>query len=112
MEVEAMTAAEIVKAVDGTLLAGDPETVIENICIDSREAGDGSLFVPIIGEKVDAHKFIAQVLDNGAAGVFMSHGDVVDSRKVHIRVKDTVKALGDLAAQISDADRGDHRKCG
>ena len=98
MEVEAMTAAEIVKAVDGTLLAGDPETVIENICIDSREAGDGSLFVPIIGEKVDAHKFIAQVLDNGAAGVFMSHGDVVDSRKVHIRVKDTVKALGDLAA--------------
>lgn len=98
MEVEAMTAAEIVKAVDGTLLAGDPETVIENICIDSREAGDGSLFVPIIGEKVDAHKFIAQVLDNGAAGVFMSHGDVVDSRKVHIQVKDTVKALGDLAA--------------
>lgn len=98
MEVEAMTAAEIVKAVDGTLLAGAPETVIENICIDSREAGDGSLFVPIIGEKVDAHKFIAQVLDNGAAGVFMSHGDVVDSRKVHIQVKDTVKALGDLAA--------------
>lgn len=98
MKVEAMTAAEIVKAVGGTLLAGDPETVIENICIDSREAGDGSLFVPIIGEKVDAHKFIAQVLDNGAAGVFMSHGDVVDSRKVHIRVKDTVKALGDLAA--------------
>ena len=48
MEVEAMTAAEIVKAVDGTLLAGDPETVIENICIDSREAGDGSLFVHII----------------------------------------------------------------
>lgn len=93
-----MTAAEIVKAVDGTLLAGAPETVIENICIDSREAGDGSLFVPIIGEKVDAHKFIAQVLDNGAAGVFMSHGDVVDSRKVHIQVKDTVKALGDLAA--------------
>ena len=98
IKVEAMTAAEIVKAVDGTLLAGAPETVIENICIDSREAGDGSLFVPIIGEKVDAHKFIAQVLDNGAAGVFMSHGDVVDSRKVHIQVKDTVKALGDLAA--------------
>ena len=95
---EAMTAGEIVKAVDGVLLAGNPETAIEHICIDSREAKEGSLFVPIIGEKVDANKFIAQVLDNGAAGAFMSHGDVVNPDKVHILVKDTVKALGDLAA--------------
>ncbi len=95
---EAITAGEIVKAVDGTLLAGNPETVIDNICIDSREVKEGSLFVPIIGEKVDAHKFIAQVLDQGAAGVFMSHGDVTVTDRVHILVKDTVKALGDLSA--------------
>ncbi len=95
---EAITAGEIVKAVDGILLAGNPETVIDNICIDSREAEEGSLFVPIIGEKVDAHKFIAQVLDHGAAGVLMSHGDVVAADKVHILVKDTVKALGALSA--------------
>lgn len=95
---ESITAGEIVKAVDGILLAGNPETVIDNICIDSREAGEGSLFVPIIGEKVDAHKFIAQVLDHGAAGVLMSHGDVVAADKVHILVKDTVKALGALSA--------------
>ena len=98
MNVEKMTAGEIVKAVEGTLLAGDPETVIEHICIDSREAREGSLFIPIIGEKVDAHKFIAQVLDIGAAGVFMSHGDVTDPDKVHILVDDTVKAMGRLAA--------------
>ena len=65
MKVEGMTAAEIAEAVHGKLLAGNPETVIKHICIDSREAGEGSLFVPIIGEKVDAHKFIAQVLDQG-----------------------------------------------
>ena len=59
---EAMTAEEIVKAESGTLLSGNPETVIEHICIDSREASEGSLFVPIIGEKVDAHKFIAQAV--------------------------------------------------
>lgn len=95
---EGMTAGEIAEAVQGKLVAGNPETVIKNICIDSREAGEGSLFVPIIGEKVDAHKFIAQVLDQGAAGVLMSHGDVAEVDKVHIRVKDTVKALGDLGA--------------
>lgn len=98
INVEKIAVKEIVEAVKGTLLAGNPETMIEYICIDSREAHDGGLFVPIIGEKVDAHKFIAQVFDQGAAGVFMSHGDIIDSERVHILVKDTVKALGDLAA--------------
>lgn len=94
---EILTVKEIVEAVDGTLLAGNPDTVIEYICIDSREAHEGGLFVPIIGEKVDAHKFIAQVFDNGTPAVFMSHGDVINPDKAHILVKDTVKALGDLA---------------
>lgn len=95
---ENLTVKEIVEAVDGTLLAGNPDTVIEYICIDSREAHEGGLFVPIIGEKVDAHKFIAQVFDHDAEAVFMSHGDVICEDKVHILVKDTVKALGALAA--------------
>ena len=94
---ERLNVKEIVEAVNGTLLAGNPMTEIEYICIDSREAHEGGLFVPIIGEKVDAHKFIAQVFDNGATAVFMSHGDVINEEKVHILVKDTVKAIGDLA---------------
>ena len=97
VQMEHLTVNEIVEAVNGTLLAGNPDTVIEYICIDSREAHEGGLFVPIIGEKVDAHKFIAQVFDNGATAVFMSHGDVIRKDKVHILVKDTVKAMGDLA---------------
>ena len=97
VQMEHLTVNEIVEAVNGTLLAGNPDTVIEYICIDSREAHEGGLFVPIIGEKVDAHKFIAQVFDNGATAVFMSHGDVIRKDKVHIIVKDTVKAMGDFA---------------
>ena len=94
---EILTVKEIVEAVNGTLLAGNPDTVIEYICIDSREAHEGGLFVPIIGEKVDAHKFIAQVFDHGTPAVFMSHGEVLREDRAHILVKDTVKALGDLA---------------
>ena len=94
--VEILTVKEITEAVNGTLIAGNPDTAIEYICIDSREAHEGGLFVPIIGEKVDAHKFIAQVFDQGADAVFMSHGDVIRSDKAHILVENTVKALGDL----------------
>ena len=95
---EILTIKEITEAVNGTLLAGNPDTAIEYICIDSREAHEGGLFVPIIGEKVDAHKFIAQVFENGADAVFMSHGDVINPEKAHILVDNTVKALGDLGA--------------
>ena len=74
---EKMTIKEIVNAVSGKLLDGDDQTIVTNICIDSRDVCEGSLFVPIIGERVDAHKFIGQVFENGAAAVFTSRGEVV-----------------------------------
>ena len=95
---EILTIKEITEAVNGTLLAGNPDTAIEYICIDSREAHEGGLFVPIIGEKVDAHNFIAKLFEYGADAVFMAHGDVINPEKAHILVDNTVKALGDLGA--------------
>lgn len=50
--------SEIAKAVGGTLLCGNPDTEITSVACDSREVKNGTLFVPIRGEKVDAHKFI------------------------------------------------------
>lgn len=71
--------------------------MITSVCIDSRTVCDGSLFVPIIGEHIDAHQFIGQVFENKAAAVLTSHGEIINSDKVHIKVEDTVKALRDLA---------------
>ena len=50
---EKMTVAEIAKAVGGKLLCGDGNTEVSYVCIDSRDAHEGALFVPIIGERVD-----------------------------------------------------------
>ena len=36
------------------------------ITTDSRKVEMGGLFVPIVGERVDAHKFIPQVMEAGA----------------------------------------------
>lgn len=93
----AMKVREIVEATGGKLLCGDPETVVTHVAIDSRQAGEGSLFVPIIGERVDAHKFIGQVFEQGAAATFTSHGEVVDETKPHILVENTEKALGAMS---------------
>ena len=43
-----------------------------NISLDSRNMSGLDLFVPIVGEKVDAHRFICQAIGNGAAAVFTS----------------------------------------
>ena len=68
--------SEILKAVDGTLLWGDENGVVTNVVTDSRKAGKGSLFVPIVGERVDAHQFIPQVMQAGAGVTFSSRKDV------------------------------------
>ena len=86
---EKMTVAEIAKAVGGKLLCGDGNTEVSYVCIDSRDAHEGALFVPIIGERVDAHKFIGQVFEQGAAAVFTSRGEIVDNTKPHILVEQT-----------------------
>ena len=64
---ENMTIKDIVEATGGVLLCGDENKVIRGFSIDSREGSEDSIFVPIIGERVDAHRFIEGALElNGA----------------------------------------------
>lgn len=89
---------DLVEASGGRLLCGDPEAVIEDIRIDSRTVKGNDLFVPLIGEKVDAHKFIGQVLSAGAAAVLTSEHDSMESDRAWIRVADTRTALQAIGA--------------
>ena len=88
--------SEIVKAVKGTLLCGDPDTIINDLCIDSREIKAGDLFIPIIGNNQDAHKYIERALEVGAATLTSRHSDTVIAKKPYIQVLDTEKALHDI----------------
>lgn len=54
---------------------------------DSREVVPGSTFVSLVGEKVDGHKFIPQVVEAGAACVLISH-------EVPVEVLDAAAAAG------------------
>ncbi|MCH5252728.1 MAG: UDP-N-acetylmuramoyl-tripeptide--D-alanyl-D-alanine ligase [Lachnospiraceae bacterium] len=89
--------ADIVKAVSGTLAWGDENALVTKVVTDSREAEEGTLFVPLIGERVNAHRFIPQVLEDGAACVFSSDTSVTGERGACIYVEDTLQALQDFA---------------
>ena len=67
-----ITAADLIQATGGRLLWGKEDTPVGHISLDSRSMEGDDLFVPVIGEHVDAHRFICQALGNGASAVFTS----------------------------------------
>ena len=50
-----LTAAQIEKAVSGRIICGQKDEKIRRVVTDSRQAASGDLFIPIIGERFDAH---------------------------------------------------------
>lgn len=101
---ENITVNDIVTAVGGVLLCGDGNTKTDHISIDSRTMSGNDIFVPLIGEKTDAHLFIAQAVRNGAIAVLTSrhhtHKDIeeagLDDTIAYISVRDTKDALQDI----------------
>ena len=92
-EVAALTAGAL-----ADLPAGPPPVVTGPVVVDSREAGAGSLFVALAGERVDGHDFVAAAVGRGAAGVLAQRPVGVPA----VVVADPVSALGALAAAVRD----------
>ncbi len=95
---EQMTVNDIVKATGGRLLCGDGKVPLVHISIDSRTMKGQDLFVPLVGEKVDAHRFIEQAFSAGAAATLTGEHDSMEDTHPWIRVEDTKKALQDIGA--------------
>lgn len=93
-----MTVANILLATKGELLCGDENVVIENISIDSKGIKENTLFIPIKGERTDAHIYIEDALALGAKATLTSNHSRMNSEKAWIWVKDTKKAFQDIAS--------------
>jgi len=98
---ENFTIGDIIKATYGSLVEGDPNVNVSNISTDSRTIKKGDLFVALIGERFDAHDFAFQAIKQGAMGAILSHEvkglDELSAQSSIVMVKDTTKALGDIA---------------
>lgn len=94
---ENMTIQNILDATGGTLLCGDPSMTIDRISTNSSEMGPNTLFVPIIGERVNAHIFISSALKEGGACLTQEHEQATGTAP-YIKVPDTLKAMQQIAA--------------
>ena len=85
----------------GELLRGRPDQCFHRTVIDSREIDPNALFVAIVGERHDAHRFVEEVLARGSAGVLIQSDHMDDtigpSDGFVVHVPDTTLALADLA---------------
>lgn len=95
----AFTAGEIAAATGGTLFDLEPARALVEVATDSRTVAADGLFVAIVGEVHDAHRFAAETTARGAVNLVAAGRGVAGPR---IEVADTLVALGDLARHFVD----------
>ena len=95
----AFTAGEIAAATGGTLFELEPARALCEVSTDSRTAPADGLFVAILGEVHDAHRFAGETTARGAVNLVAAGRGVAGPR---IEVADTLVALGDLARHFVD----------
>ena len=97
---------DILKATGGSLISQGTSNFITDIKQDSRECKAGDMFVAVIGERLNGHAFVPQVIEAGCDTVLVSERDWMESTDCSgvnvILVDDTVRALGDLASWYLD----------
>src|SRR3989338_3173968 len=90
---------ELLAATGGRLISGKKDAAVKGISIDSRTVKPAEAFIAIKGDNFDGHNFIIEAVRKGS-GCIIAENRVkgLESRNtVFIEVKDTIKALGDIA---------------
>jgi UDP-N-acetylmuramoyl-tripeptide--D-alanyl-D-alanine ligase len=77
--------------------------LIQGVCTDSREIQKGNLFIPFIGENIDRHTFVEEVIERGASASLWQKD--VPNPPTHLPiliVEDILVALQELARSYRD----------
>ncbi len=96
------TMDQVTHALGSQLLGERPQgsAPFRGVATDTRHITPGSLFVALVGDRFDAHDFLADAVRQGAAGVVVSHPDRAAGLGVPVfAVADTLAALGALGRE-------------
>jgi len=96
IRMDVRTVAEIT---GGHLMQNGASVEFQGISTDSRTLQPGELFIPLRGENFDGHDYLTQAIKRGAAACLSE--EMIGGLLVPVvKVKDTLRALGDLAAAV------------
>ncbi|PAB58825.1 UDP-N-acetylmuramoyl-tripeptide--D-alanyl-D-alanine ligase [Anaeromicrobium sediminis] len=88
---------EIVKCTNGQLIKGNTEEEIRRISTDSRDIKENDMFIALIGENFDGHKFLKPAVNKGAKTLLVSEYENHIEGVTIIKVEDTLKAMQQIA---------------
>ncbi|OGS34926.1 MAG: hypothetical protein A2293_06680 [Elusimicrobia bacterium RIFOXYB2_FULL_49_7] len=99
---ENITLRELISAINGQFVIGDPHSTIRGISIDTRTIHRGDFYFAITGKNFDGHNFVKQALEKGASGIVITRHDIdlgnpFPAMPAVVKVADTFSALGNLA---------------
>ena len=97
-----MQIAKLLENLEYELVAGSLDTEITTLVYDSRKVEKGSVFVCISGTVRDAHDFIPDVVEKGAAAVIVEKDVTVPEDVTVIKVADSRLALACMSAAYFD----------
>ena len=96
---------KLIEICQGSLLCGNPNLEIISYSKDTRTLKQGDCYVGIKGESFDGNKFWKEALEKGASACILdSFEGALDDNPNYtiILVKDTVKALQELATYVRE----------
>lgn len=91
----------IVQATGGSVVSS-PVQKFKNYSVDNRDSNIAeSLFIPLVGDKHDAHKYVVAAVEEGATGVlfhkWQEEWEPLKAEASFIKVDNTLEALQSLA---------------
>lgn len=97
------TLKQLLQDIEVLEVAGNLEKSIADVSCDSRTVGQGCLFIAVRGVQVDAHQFLPQVAQAGAAAVVCEEfPQELDENVTYVKVSNSTIALAHIASAWYD----------
>ncbi len=94
---------DILYKVPAIAVHGTTDVVVEDLCIDSRQAGPDTMFIARKGSAVDSHKFIPDVIEKGVRAIVCEDlPEELISGVTFIHTANSDEALGILSSAFFD----------
>ena len=107
-----MTTVKRIAELTQAKATGDQTRLVTDVSHDSRRTGKDALFAAVSGALFDAHKFVPQVMAQGAAGVLSEHAAPTDFNGAWLQVADIRRAMALAAAEVHGHPSRELQLCG
>ena len=94
---------EILNNIAVNEILGNTNVSVTNICIDSRLASSGSVFVAIKGTQTDGHQYINTAITQGTKVIVCEDLPIIRNEDItYVKVKESSLTLGQISAAFYD----------